>query len=61
MGNAYAERKILAYENSERKKLEEEKRIQYNPDNLFKKQEAPKYFEEQVEETAMVEYKENFF
>lgn len=53
--------KILAYENLARKKLEEEKRIQYNPDNLFKKQEEPKYFEEQVEETAMVEYKENIF
>lgn len=53
--------KILAYENLARKKLEEEKRIQYNPDNLFKKQEGPKYFEEQVEETAMVEYKENIF
>lgn len=53
--------KILAYENSARKKLEEEKRIQYNPDNLFKKKEEPKYFEEQVEETAMVEYKENIF
>ena len=53
--------KILAYENSERKKLEEEKRIQYNPDNLFKKQEDTKYFEEQIEETAIVEYKENIF
>lgn len=53
--------KILAYENLARKKLEEEKRIQYNPDNLFKKQEESMYFEEQVEETAMVEYKENIF
>lgn len=53
--------KILAYENSAKNKLEEEKRIQYNSDNLFKKQDQPRYFKEQIEENSVVEYKENIF
>ena len=55
-------KKILDYENSIRDKLEEETRIKYNPDNLFnKKKENQNNFEEQVEQMAMVEYKENIF
>lgn len=50
--------KILGYENSTRDKLEEETRIKYNPDNLFKKKESQSNVEEQI---AMVEYKENIF
>lgn len=53
--------KILAYENSAKNKLEEEKRIQYNSDNLFKKQDQPRYFKEQIEKNSVVEYKENIF
>lgn len=51
--------KILAYENSARNKLEEETRMKYNPDNLFKKKSESKIYEEQIEQTAMVEYKES--
>lgn len=53
--------KILSYENSTRNKLEEEAREKYNPDNLFKKKEDSKKCEEQIEETALVEYKETIF
>lgn len=53
--------KILSYENIERNKLEEETRRKYNPDNLFKKKEEQNYVEAHIEETAMVEYKENIF
>lgn len=53
--------KILNYENSARNKLEEETRLKYNPDNLFKKRDKTNYVEEHIEETAMVEYKENIF
>ena len=53
--------KILGYENSIRDKLEEETRIKYNPDNLFKKKESQNDVEEQREQMAMVEYKENIF
>ena len=51
--------KILAYENSAKKMLEEETRRKYNPDNLFKKKDKTNYVEGHIEETAMVEYKEN--
>lgn len=53
--------KILAYENSAKNKLEEETRMKYNPDNLFKKKEDSKKHEEQIEETALVEYKDSIF
>lgn len=53
--------KILNYENSARNKLEEETRLKYNQDNLFKKKDKTNYVEEHIEETAMVEYKENIF
>lgn len=53
--------KILAYENSAKNKLEEETRMKYNPDNLFKKKEDSKKYEEQIEETSLVEYKESIF
>ena len=53
--------KILDYENSIKDRLEEETRIKYNPDNLFKKKENQSDFEEKVEQMAMVEYKENIF
>lgn len=54
--------KILGYENSAKKMLEEETRRKYNPDNLFKKKGDSKHVEEHIEgTTAMVEYKENIF
>ena len=53
--------KILNYENSAREKLEEEARMKYNPDNLFKKKDNQDHVEKHVEETAMVEYKESIF
>lgn len=53
--------KILDYENSIKDRLQEETRIKYNPDNLFKKKENQSDFEEKVEQMAMVEYKENIF
>lgn len=54
--------KILAYENLERNRQEEETRLKYNPDNLFKKKEDSKHIEEHIEETtAMVEYKDSIF
>lgn len=53
--------KILNYENSAREKLEEEARMKYNPDNLFKKKDRQDYVEKHIEETAMVEYKESIF
>lgn len=53
--------KILGYENSIRNKLEEKTRMKYNPDNLFKKKESQNDVEEQIEQMAMVEYKENIF
>lgn len=54
--------KILSYENSARNKLEEETRMKYNPDNLFKKKDNSKHLEEHIEETtAMVEYKDSIF
>ncbi len=53
--------KILNYENSARDKLEEETRMKYNPDNLFKKKNSQDYVEKHIEETAMVEYKESIF
>ena len=54
--------KILGYENSAKKMLEEETRRKYNPDNLFKKKGDSKHIEEHIEgTTAMVEYKENIF
>ena len=44
------------------KKLEQERREKYNPDNLFKNQnEMESVKQSTVEETALVEYKENFF
>lgn len=53
--------KILAYENSAKNMIEEETRLKYNPNNLFKKKAASKKPEEQIEETALVEYKESIF
>lgn len=53
--------KILAYENSARNRLEEETRMKYNPENLFKKKDKQNYVEAHTEETAMVEYKESIF
>ena len=42
--------------------LEQEKREKYNPDDLFKKENKNEKISESVqEETALVEYKENFF
>ena len=44
------------------KKLEQEKREKYNPNNLFKnKSEIENIKQSTVQETALVEYKENFF
>ena len=51
--------KILAYENLERNRQEEETKLKYNPDNLFKKKDKTNYVEEHIEETAIVEYKES--
>ena len=51
--------KILAYENLERNRQEEETKLKYNPDNLFKKKDKINYVEENIEETAIVEYKES--
>ncbi|MBQ9658784.1 MAG: hypothetical protein IJV31_08480, partial [Clostridia bacterium] len=53
--------KILSYENSAKNIIEEEARIKYNPDNLFKKKDNFQQFAEHTEETAMVEYNENIF
>lgn len=53
--------KILNYENSAREKLEEEARMKYNPDNLFKKKNSPDNVENYIEETAIVKYKESIF
>ena len=53
--------KILNYENSARNKLEEETRMKYNADNLFKKKKSQDNVEKHIEETAMVEYKESIF
>ena len=53
--------KILNYENSARDKLEEETRMKYNPDNIFKKKNSQDNVEKHIEETAMVEYKESIF
>lgn len=55
---------ILAKENTDRNKLEEEKREKYNPDDLFKNSKITKEIEEEpiIENTQMVEYKqENVF
>jgi len=44
------------------KKLEQERREKYNPNDLFKNQnEMESVKQSTVEETALVEYKENFF
>lgn len=53
--------KILAYENSAKNKLEEETRMKYNPDNLFKKRKQEIVDKKQTitDEIAIVEYKEN--
>ena len=53
--------KILNYENSARNKLEEETRMKYSADNLFKKKKSQDNVEKHIEETAMVEYKESIF
>ena len=49
--------KILAKEQYDRKKLEEEKKASYSYDNLFKNH-AQK---QEVEETSMIEYKETIW
>jgi len=53
--------KILAYENLERNRQEEEMRLKYNPDNLFKKRKQEIVDKKQTitDEIAIVEYKEN--
>ena len=53
--------KILAYENLERNRQEEETRLKYNPDNLFKKRKQEIVDKKQTitDEIAIVEYKEN--
>ena len=52
--------KIEAYENAARNELqEEEARIKYNANDLFKNQNNIEKYEP-VEETALVEYKESF-
>ncbi len=51
--------KILNYENSVKNQIEEEAKIKYNPDNLFKNKDNKNYVEENIEETAMMEYKES--
>ncbi len=53
--------KILNYEKTVKNKIEEENRIKYNVDNLFKNRNSQKKDEEQIEETAIVEYKEPIF
>ena len=51
--------KILSYENAAKNRVEEENRIKYNADNLFKNRKLQKKHEEQIEETAIVGYKES--
>lgn len=53
--------KILVYENLERNRQEEEMRLKYNPDNLFKKRKQEIVDKKQTitDEIAIVEYKEN--
>ena len=53
--------KILNYEKTVKNKIEEENRIKYNVDNLIKNRKSQKKDEEQIEETAIVEYKEPIF
>ena len=53
--------KILNYENSARNKLEEETRMKYNSDNLFKKKNSQDYVQKHIEETTIIEYKESIF
>ena len=52
--------KIIKYENSMRKRLEEEAKIKYNSEDLFKNQSEFKRDKLQNESTDLVEYKESF-
>ena len=53
--------KILSYENTAKNRIEEENKIKYNADNLFKNRNLQKKNEKQIEETAIIEYKESIF
>ena len=53
--------KILSYEKIAKNRIEEENRIKYNADNLFKNRNLQKKNEKQIEETAIIEYKESIF
>ncbi len=61
--NPTQKEKILNYENSAKNQIEEEAKIKYNPDNLFKKhqQKVVKDTQPMANEVAIVEYKENIF
>lgn len=54
--------KIVAKQNYDRQKIEQELMEKYNPDNLFKKKEQVEEINENTECKELVEYKEeNFF
>ncbi len=54
--------KIIAKQNQDRQRVEEEKRKLYNPNNIFKDRQKPiEYVEKQKENTEMAIYKESLF
>lgn len=50
--------KIIAYQNNERRKIEEEKRKKYNVDNIFKERQNNSRAETVKKEEALIEIKE---
>ena len=50
--------KIIAYQNNERRKIEEEKRKKYNVDNIFKERQNNSHVEAVKKEEALIEIKE---
>lgn len=53
--------KILNYEETFKRKMQEKANMQYNSEELFKNKEIKMPVNEHVQETALVEYKENIF
>ena len=53
--------KIKNFKDNYYRKIEEEKREQYNPDDIFKKVNTNQEVSENNTETALIEYKKSFF
>ena len=59
--NPEQKEKLINFTQNAQSIIEKEDRERYNPDNIFKNKSDSKKYEEQIQENAIVEYKESIF